>query len=556
LKKIFKSMPGRSLYIWVLLCVLFMSACSTQEDRTADSRTVFRYNEANGITSLDPAFARSQTNIWAVNQLFNGLVQMNDRLEVMPCIAKSWDISSEGLVYTFHLRKDVYFHDDAVFEEGRGRRVTASDFAYSFRRIVDPAVASTGAWIFSDVKGAEDGSYTGFSAPDDSTLVIQLEHPFPPFIGLLTNVYCSVVAEEAVQRYGRDFRSHPVGTGPFRFSRWKEGEMLVMLKNPSYFEQENGQRLPYLDAVAVSFLTDKQAEFMEFVQGKLDFLNSLDASYKDELINKLGELQPKYRQKFRMETLPYLNTEYLGILVDDSAEVTKNSPLKLKAVRQAISCGFDREKMIMYMRNSMGTPGAHGIIPPGLPGFSTAVKGYSYDPARAKQLLREAGFPGGRGLPEMTLSATPVYADLCEYIQSQLSETGIRLRIEINQSGTHREMVARQKLSFFRASWIADYPDAENYLSLFYSKNFAPGGPNTTHFRNARYDLLYEQARTETDTTARYRLYREMDQLLMEEAPAVILYYDKVLRLYQNNISGIRGNAMNLLTLKYTRKQP
>jgi oligopeptide transport system substrate-binding protein len=538
---------------FILLLPLLLFSFSCKENKRPASGKVFRYNEANGITSLDPAFARSQTNIWAVNQLFNGLVQLDSLMLVQPCIARRWEISEDGRRYTFYLRPDVYFHDDPLFPDGKGRQVTAADFVYSFRRIIDPAVASPGAWILNSLENASDPEKAGLLAPDDSTFVIRIGKPFPAFLSLLANMYCSVVPKEVVEHYGKDFRAHPVGTGPFLFKFWKEGEKLVFHRNPRYFETRDGKRLPFIDAVAVSFLNDKQSEFMEFVQKKLDFLNTLDVSYKDELINKKGELNPKYTGKFRLATSPFLNTEYLGFLVDEEVPSVRNSPLRQKALRQAISLGFDRRKMITYLRNNIGTPGVYGITPPGLPSFSENVEGYGYDPVKARQILKEAGFPDGKGLPEIVLSTTDKYVDLCEYIQSQLSEIGIKIRVEVNQGATHREMVARQQLAFFRGSWIADYPDAENYFSLFYSRNFAPGGPNTTRFRNSRFDSLYERSVTESDTLIRFSLYRQMDKILIEEAPVVILYYDKVLHLYQNNLSGISPNPMNLLTLKTVR---
>jgi peptide/nickel transport system substrate-binding protein len=527
-------------YLMLIPLLLFI-ACSSPSKK--QQKTVFRYNAPEGITSLDPAFSRSQANIWAVNQLFNGLVQLDDKLNVQPCIAKNWDISNDGTSFTFHLRNDVFFHDHPVFPNGKGRRVTASDFEYSFKRVIDPKTASPGAWIFSNIKD--------FHATDDSTFLIQLKKPFPPFLGLLSTQYCSVVPTEVVTYYGKDFRNHPIGTGPFVFHLWKEDVKLVLHKNEHYFEFQNGKRLPNIDAVAISFIHDKQAAFMEFIQGRFDFFNSIDVSYKDELITKSGTLNPKYTGKFRLEVMPFLNTEYLGILVDTSIALVKNSPLRLKKIRQAINYGFNREQMITYLRNNIGTAANSGFTPMGLPSFSaSAAPGYTYNPEKARKLLQEAGFPNGKGLPEITLSTITVYADLCEYIQSQLADIGIKVKIEIIQGATHREMVAKQQLAFFRGSWLADYPDAENYLSLFYSPNYAPIGPNTTHFSNKHYDELYDRSLSVTDTARRYQYYREMEKIIIEEAPVVVLFYDKSLRLYQNNVGNISGNPVNMLDLR------
>lgn len=540
---------NRATIIFIL--IFLFNACGPGSVK--DEKSVFVYNEAVGISSLDPAFAKNLANIWACNQLYNGLVGLDDKLRVVPSIAESWEISPDGRIYTFHLRDDVFFHDDDAFKNGRGRKVVARDVLYSFRRLFNPETASPGAWVFNNV-GLIDGA-PAFDAPNDSTFIIRLKHSFPPFLGILSMKYCSIIPREAIDSYGDDFRKNPVGTGPFRFRMWKEGVKLILRKNPQYFEFDSGQRLPYLDGVAVTFLKDNQSAFLEFVQGKLDFLSGLHPSYKDELLTRRGRLNPKYKDRFKLQTQPYLNTEYLGILIDSNMQIVRESPLRLRKIRKAINYGFDRTKMIRYLRNGIGTPGIYGIIPEGLPSFDTTANvGYNYRPDISRKLLREAGFPDGEGLPDISLHTTSEYLDLCKFIQHQLSEVGIPIRIEVHPGGALREMKAQAKLNFFRASWIADYPDAENYLSLFYSKNFCPDGPNYTHFSSMEVDSLYEQSLKIMDDTSRIRLYRKINALVMQEAPLVILYYDQVLRFTQINISGLGSNPINLLDLRRVKK--
>lgn len=368
--------------------------------------------------------------------------------------------------------------------------------------------------------------------------------------------YCSVVPHEAVEFYKSDFREHPVGTGPFRFKLWKEGVKLILLKNENYFEQKNGSRLPYLDAIEVSFISDRQSAFIEFLKGNFDFLNSIDVSYKDELLKRNGEMQSKYKGHFKMMTKPYLNTEHLDILMDPEMPVMENHPLNNKLIREALSYGFDRQSMMAFLRNNIGTPGVYGIVPPGLPSFDSSMdKKFTYNPSRSKALLKEAGYPDGEGLPVIVVSTDPLYLDLCEFIKAQWERLGFRIKIDVNQGGIQRKLAAEQKLAFFRASWIADYPDPENYLALFYSKNFTPGGPNYTHYSNKEYDRLYEEATTETNDERRYQLYHLMDDMLMRDIPIIILYYDQVVRLVHNNVSGLQTNAMNLLVLKEVKKE-
>ncbi|MCK4749981.1 MAG: ABC transporter substrate-binding protein, partial [Bacteroidales bacterium] len=492
--------------IYILISILLLASCSKS---TQVRQNIFRYNESKGITTLDPAFARNQTIIWPVNQIFNGLVQLDEDLNVLPCIAQSWECSEDGKVYTFYLRRDILFHDHASFPGGKGRQVVASDFVYSMNRIIDPDLASPGAWIFNAVDRHAENSMNGFQAVSDTVFRIFLKEPFPAFPGLLTMPYCSVVPREAVEMLGDDFRREPVGTGPYRFRYWKEDEKLVLVKNECYFERDwQGNRLPYLDAVNISFTRDKQSEFMEFMMGRLDFLSGVHAVYKDEMIMRNGSLNPEYEDRVKMISQPYLNTEYLGFLLDPDMEAANGSPVLEKKIRQAINYGFDREKMMKYMRNNIGRPASSGFVPRGMPSFSQeSVMGYTYDPDRARELLSQSGYPMGKGLPSITLTTTSDYQDLCEYIQHELYEIGIVLNIEVNTGAAFRDRMANGQLEFFRGSWIADYPDAENYLSLFYSRNFSPAGPNYTRFRDPFYDRLFEDALGVGEDELRYRLY-------------------------------------------------
>ncbi len=535
----------KPLILTILISLLFFS-CT---EKTIKHSNVFRYNESKGIATLDPAFAKSQVLIWPVNQIFNGLVQMDNELKIQPCIAKNWEISDNGETYTFYLRNDIKFHDNEIFPNGAGRLVNAYDFEYSLNRIIDPKTGSPGAWIFNQVKEE------GIKALNDSTLRIKLKNSFPAFLGLLSMQYCSVVPKEAIDFYKQDFRNNPVGTGPFQFKFWKEGEKLILVKNLDYFEKdEKGNPLPYLDAVSITFINDKQSEFLEFLKGNIDFISGLSPANKDELITRNGRLNPKYESSIKMLTQPYLNTEYLGFLLDTSKIINKNSPVLNKKVRQAINYGFDRNKMMKFLRNSIGIPATNGFIPKGMPSFSDQVAGYSYNPGKTRDLLKEAGFPGGEGLPPINLTTTSDYLDLCEYIQQELSQFGIVLNIDVSTGATFREMVASSKLEFFRGSWIADYPDAENYMALFYSKNFSPVGPNYTHYSNKTFDELYEKAMKETNDSIRFEIYNQMDQLIINDAVVVPLYYDEVVRFVNNNIRGFESNPMNLLILKKVTK--
>jgi len=523
--------------------IILIYSCNS-EQKNMDKK-VFRYNEASGISTLDPLFASDRAVIWAVNMLFDGLVRLDENLIVQPSIAKEWTISEDGLEYNFLLRDDVYFHDHHIFFNGKGRKVIAEDFVYSFKRVMDRSSGSRGNWIFNNVDVEFEDM--GMKAINDSTFSIRLKSPQPPFIEMLSMPYCSVVPKEITEKYGKEFRSNPVGTGPFKLFKWYEGVNLVLHKNNNYFlKEEDGTSLPKIDAVMISFIKDKQVGFLGFLRGEYHFQSGIDGSFKDELLSKKGNLKEKYKGKFQIEKGAYLNTEYLGMLTRNEP----NNPLSNKKLRQAINYAVNREDLILYLRNGIGKAAHQGFIPEGLPGFDLEREGYTYNPSKAKQLLKEAGF-SVNNKAKIKLSITPEYTDICEFIQQQLKAVGIDAQIDVNQPATQREMVANSKVNFFRASWIADYANAENYLALFYSKNKSPAGPNYTQFENSIYDQLYEAANKTIDFEKRQKLFAQMDSIIIEEAPVAILFYDEWLRLTQNNVKGLQGNPMNLLDLRY-----
>ncbi|UZO80744.1 ABC transporter substrate-binding protein [Aquimarina sp. ERC-38] len=529
-------------FLITILLSSFLFSCS-QPNSTFKDTDVFRYNQYDNVTSLDPAFARDIPNIWATNQLFNGLVQLDDSLAIQPDIATSWEISEDNLDYTFSLRKDVYFHKNELFAtRDSTRRVTAADFVYSFNRLKDPKLASPGAWVLKNVEQCE--------ALDKHTLHIKLKQPFPAFLGLLSMRYCSVVPKEAVDWYGNNFRANPVGTGPFYFKLWEENIKLVLRRNKHYFEKDSsGNALPYLEAVAVTFLPDKQSEFLLFMQGKLDLLNSLDASYKDELLTPSGKLREVHKNQMHIDKGPYLNTIYLGFYLDGDT-----SPVHSEWLRKAINYGFDRKKMITFLNNGIGTPATSGFIPKGVPGYKPN-SGFTYQPAKAKKYIQKYIEVTGDTQPEVRIATDNNYQVLCEFIQRELEKLGIKIAVDVMPSSTIRKKKWGGELDIFRASWIADYPDAENFLSPYYSKNFTPDGPNYTHFKNEKFDVLYEESFSIQNDSIRQGFYTRMDSIIIDHAPIIPLYYDEVIRFTQKNVKGLTTNPQNFLVLKKVWKE-
>ncbi len=547
--------PMPRIYIFITTAFLVLMSFSLLFVRCGDAsnenQNVFFYNENNGITSLDPAFARDLEIMWATNQLYDGLVEINNRLQITPCIAHSWDISTDLKTYTFHLRDNVYFHDSDVFLDKTGRKVTAHDFVFSFNRIIDPKVASPGAWIFSK---ADRSQGSPFVAVDDSTLIIKLSTPFPPFLSILAMQYCNVIPHEAVEKFGQDFRAHPVGSGPFKFAFWYENNALVFHKNQNFWQHDSsGTRLPYLDAIKIDFVKDPAVEYQGLLAGTYDFISGIHPSYKDEVLNPNGELAETFSSKILFYKTPFIKTDYIGFMIDPDADVSKNSPLLQKELRKAIECAINKNEMVKFLRNNTVVPANQGFVPPTLL-QNREVFYNEFDLAKAKKILAELGFPGGKGLPEITISTTADYTDLIEYIQFNLNKIGIKVNVEVMQGATFREATAKGKREAFRKSWLADYPDAENFFNLFLQENFCPDGPNYMHYFNQTFENLYNESLTASDDSLKYMAYEKMNALIAEDAPLIPLYYDQVSHFVSPKIKNWEINAINMIDLKKVKK--
>ena len=506
-----------------------------------DTQKVFRLNVHENINTLDPVYARDLRSIWAMNQIFNGLVRLDDKLNIQPDIATHWEISEDAKTYLFYLRDDVYFHTSEIFGDQKTRVVTASDFVYSFDRIKDKKIASPGLWTLESVKHYE--------AVDDYTLKIELTHPFSPFLGILSMKYLSVLPKELDDLPNNTISTKPIGTGPFYVKAWMQNLKMVLRKNQLYFEtNEEGEQLPHLESVAITFVPDKQSEFLLFLQGKLDMINSLDASYKDELLDKNGQLQTKYINSVKLLRSPYLNTEYIGIYLDNN-----KAEIQSIALRKALNYGLDRKEMIRFLKNNIGSPATKGFIPDGL-NTNLAVQGYSYDMKKAKELVEQFRIDNGIQNPTLSLATDDNYVDLCTYLQNAYNQIGITINIEVMPSAALREAKSNGKLELFRASWVADYPDPENYLLPYFSENFSPNGPNYTHFKSKAFDEGYKEIAATLDADWRNNLITSLDQQLVDTAPFILLYYDEVLRFTHPNVEGMIPNPVNMLDLRRVRK--
>jgi peptide/nickel transport system substrate-binding protein/oligopeptide transport system substrate-binding protein len=454
-------------------------------------------------------------------QMFDGLVQFDANLNVVPCIAKSWEASRNGLVWTFHLRQGVKFH--------HGREVHADDFVYTFTRILDPRTASPRTWLFERVQGApefrtgEAKRVEGLQALDAYTLQITLSQPYTPFVNLLGKTQAQVLPQEEVQRLGAEFGRRPIGTGPFRFVNWVAGEEITLEANEAYFEGR-----PFLDRLHYRVMPNHQEILAEFAKGALE-----DVDLKGHEGTPLSS-----DSRFRFLRKPLLATVFLWL-------DTRHSPLSNLKVRQAINYGINREAISSGIRQDRHVQ-ARGTLPLGMPGSNPDLAGYTYDPARAQRLLAEAGYPEGKDLPPLELwtgvTSTAVLQEH-ETIKRDLERLGIRVELITaeNWKQYKAEVVGKRPGALYRYAWFADFPDPDNFLfPLFHSQ----GPENYANYSNPTVDHLLEQARSEGDYLKRIELYRQAEALIMTDAPVVNLVYYTFATLFQPYVQGIELNAL------------
>ena len=534
----YKSYLRKTSKLFLIITCIVTLFCSCKKDFNQNIN-IFKYNEYSNISSLDPAFSSTLRNIWPVNQIFNGLVHLDEDLKIKPDLASSWNISRDKKTYTFNIRKNVFFHQSEHFGKNLTRNVSAYDFEYSFRRLLDIKIASPGNWIFNNVKS--------FKALNDSVFEIQLLKEFDPFLGILSMKYCSVVPQEVIDEIGDDFSKNPIGTGPFKFKKWDENVKLVLIKNELYFEMDDkGKKLPYLDGIAISFIPDKKSEFMELLSGRLDMVSSPENSIIDQIFDYKGDLKTRFSSNFNLLKSPYLNTEYIGFNIQKK---TKKDTL----LRYAINSAIDRKKMIQYLRKNIGYPAESGIVPNGLNNDFYFPR-YNYDLELSKKLI--SIYKSNNDIDEIniTIVSDSQYLDILEFIQSELQKIGVQIKIEITPPSILRQGKATGKFDAFRASWIADYPNVENYFSLFYSKNHTPKGPNYTFFSDLDFDELYELI-GDKKSISHDKISNDLENIIRRYSPIIPLYYDMSVRIVTKNISGLKANATNQLNLKRVVKK-
>ncbi len=570
----------------ILLVALFALSCTKSGKPEGTFREakggkfyggVYRVNENGELSALDPPRMNDVTSSHIASSIFDNLIAFDENLDLVPELAKSWDISPDGLTYTYHLRSNAVFHDNKCFKDGRGRTVTARDVKYSLTRVCDFRVGTKNfAYFDNKVVGCheyfaatkavfESGSQpnvrgvSGFIAVNDTTFVIKLTQPFAPFESYPALTSMAIIPHEAIEMYGKDFTSNPVGSGPFVFTSWTPDRELKLKRNPKYWAvDEFGNQLPFLDAVRYSFMKDDKLQLLEFAAVNLEESYRIPNEFFGDIVNADKNPIGKW-SKFKLLHVPALSTQFYGMLTTD--------PLfKDKRIRQAFNYAIDRQRIIRYvLRGQAAGAAQHGLVPSSMPGYPhDSIVGYSYNLAKAKQLLREAGYPNGKGLPEITLQLNAGggrNVSIAEAIQGMLTENlNVNIKLMQVEFAQHLESIDGGKAPFFRLGWVADYPDPESFLNLYYGQLVPKGGGmspiNSTRFINAEYDALFEAAIRTTDRKERMRLYARAEQVAIDNAPMMLIIHDEDYRFLQPYVMDYKNNAMDRLLLHGVWMQP
>jgi oligopeptide transport system substrate-binding protein len=523
---------------------------------------VFKMNEVEDFKSLYPLDITEVGSHRIGNQVYEGIVKLNQEdLSVEPCLAEKWDVNEDATQFTFYLRKGIKFHDDPCFPEGKGREVKAQDIKYCLDKICESHPQNQMFWLFKDkVKGAVDyyeasksgtlpaNGVEGIKIIDDYTIQIDLTYPFAGFLNILSHSAGWIYPKEAYDKYGIELSRHAVGTGAFRVKAVKQGEAVVLEKNPDYWGiDQYGNKLPYLDGIKVTFIKEKKTELMEFRKGNLDMIFRLPLEMIEDVVGELDEAKKGGNKPFVMQVVPAMSLFYYGFQ-------NKTAPFDNKKLRQALNYAIDRDAIVTYTLQGEGEAAIHGVVPPfkGYP-YET-VKGFEFNPELARQLLSEAGFSGGKGLGKITLHINSGGGDrnvhTAEVIQKMLKENiNVDVDIEILQWAQHLDNYETGKSVFWRTGWIADYPDPENFLNLFYGKHVPAEMSdrsfiNSVRFQNAKFDSIFEVALRIVDTKERYELFAQADQIIVDEAACMPIFYDENTRLIQVKVKNFPANAM------------
>lgn len=494
------------------LVLLLVAACRGGES-SPDRHTLIDSRDTYDPRSLDPALSTDVPTGRAVGYVFDGLTRFTPDARLEPGLARSWEVSPDGLTYTFHLRGGVTFHD--------GRPFTARNVVNTFLRVLDPKSRGGRAWPLLPIKGASAfaggtaPAVTGLQVRDDSTVVVSLEQPLAVFPKLLAMPVAHIVPDSAP---GDAFGQHPVGTGPWRLVEWKHDDYLRFARNPKYFGQ-----VPQAESLMARVIPEPSTAVAEFEAGNVDVLTVPEGETQ--------QWEQTDEKRAYLQSAPALRMYYIAIN-------TTRGPLTDPRVRQALNYAVDVRTILRQLIGGRGRPAA-GVVPPSLDGADTTRRPYGYDPAKAKALLAQAGHPTGIDV-ELWVSQSPPFPRIAEAVQGYLAQAGVRAKIVQRDASSAREAARAGQTDLILKDWFADYPDAEDFLyPLLHSANAGAGG-NVSFYKNPEFDRLVTASRRELNDSARVALYRKADALQFAEAPMIYLWFYNDLYAVQPWIKGFR----------------
>ncbi len=472
--------------IYFVGTILFLFAtCS----RISDEK-ILKIPLKGGITNADPAFALSLNSLRILQQIYEPLLKLDENLNLVPAVAKHWKQISPT-EYSFVIRKNILFHNKQL--------LTIDDVVFSLERLCNPRTASPYAWLFLDkIVGAKQfyqgktRHIQGIIKKNDSTLIIRLKKPFAPFPYILSMTPCSILPENLVKNHYEEFKENPIGCGPFRMFRQDFSRFVILKKFPEYYRKTQGN----VQTIFFDINPNVLANNIKFFKGEFAVLPDVHKVYK--VLLKKKELP----QFVEVRQINELGTEFLAI------KPKKNSFLSKEEHRRKLGFSIDRELLCSQLFSGEGVPAEKGFLPEGLPNVQERPTFWKYNP----ELLPPA---------ELQLFCTPQRKELAEFLKHSFESVGVKTKIILREASTLRKQAREGKLEFWLASWLADYPDPENFLALFYSKNKSPEGPNRTHFQNTRLDSLYLLATQKNNP----EIYKQAEKILFEKVPVIPLYY-------------------------------
>lgn len=533
--------------IALLGIAILIASCGTKT--TSEDLKIFRYNIPENIDTLEPSYTFSSYKNWINAHVFSSLVALDTNLDIQPCIAKSWEISNDGKTYTFHLRQDIYFHDSPIFENGKGRIVTAHDFVYGLKNIIN-SPENPSSYIVTNIANDE----SSVSAPDDFTLVIQLRFPYSPFLSMMALTQTAPIPVEHKDALANGVSFLPVGTGPFYIKHWKKGDKLTLLKFPKYFEKDiQGNSLPYIDGIVINFEQDPHLALASFLKGELDGITGTGIGIKESLINNDGKILTEFGDSIRMVSTPQLRTDFLGI---NQSILPDNHPLKNNQIRRALNLALDRNSMIQFLHSHTSRPATNSFTPLEMmgKGYTLPEKGYYFNLEEAKSLIESAynQNPDLRN-EKIVLSYFPAQEDFCVYLKNTWKDLDINFELEELPPSRFGELFFSGKLPFFWIGFAADYYDPISLFASFYGPNKAPSGPNYFGYQNLTYDSLFERALEATSENLRQDLFSKLNAHLINNNLLVLIEYNFELHFFRNTITNIETNPFSHFNLKKSK---